>query len=336
MSRIFQITFILAALLMARPARAAETRPVSGTFIQLNRQAAARSPEQWKALLTRMRAAGINTLIIQWTAETPVLYFKDREMDFTEQFDVVERLLEAERGLRFSIFLGLQHDPAFWNEITARDKALRDYFLVRQAQNQRLQAALLKAFGQRDDWVGYYLPDEIDDLAWRDAARRKLFQDYLRQTVGSLRAHDSWRPVAISAFFRGRTAPGIAAANLAHLTAGTGLDTLLLQDGAGGGDPPDDVLPLYYQALLKVLATKPEPWAVVEAFRQTSAPDAPFAAKPAPADDFIRQLKAAAGFKRRILFSFPDYADPERGPEARALYQVLSGSSAPPSTPERN
>lgn len=334
MKNIFHIACLLAVLLLPGPGRTAENREVTGAFIQFNRQAAGRSVPEWKALLDRIRAVGIDTIIVQWTAEAPVLYFKDKDLEFKEQFDAVERLMAAERGMRFSVFLGLQHDPAFWNEITARDKALRDYFLVRQAQNRRLQASLLKAFGQRDDWVGYYIPDEIDDLSWRDPARRKLLADYLQATIKNLRDHDTYRTIAISAFFRGRTAPGIAAENLAEVTADAGLDYLLLQDGAGNGDPPEDVLPLYYQALLQQREKQPELWAVLEAFRQTSGPDKPFAAKPAPPDDFARQIKAAAGFKRRILFSFPDYADPERGPEAKALYQSLGGLSGPPNKQE--
>lgn len=324
MNGFFRIAFILAAMLLPWTGRAAAGAGVSGAFIQLNRQSAAYSTEQWKALLTRMRAVGIDTVIIQWTAEAPVLYFRDQDLDFEEQFAAIERLLEAARGMLFSIFLGLQNDPSFWKEITARDKALRDYFLARRAQNERLQAALLKAFGYRSDWVGYYIPDEIDDLSWRDPERRRFLQDYLRGTVRSLREHDAHRLIAISAFFRARTAPGLFAANLNELTIDTGLDYLLLQDGAGNNDPPDDVLPLYYHALLKLRRERAaELWAVLEAFRQTSSQGKPFAAKPAPPEDFTRQIQAGSGFKRRILFTFPDYANPEQGAAAQMLYESL-------------
>ena len=318
----------MAVMLMSWTGGAAVDAGVSGTFIQLNRQCAAYSTEQWQALLTRMRAVGIDTLIVQWTAEAPVLYFRDKNSDFKEQFDAVERLMEAARGMSFFIFLGLQNDAAFWKEITARDKALRDYFLVRQAQNERVQAALLKAFGKRDDWIGYYISDEIDDLSWRDPSRRRFLEDYLRATTKSLRDHDTHRTIAISAFFRARTAPAVVVGTLNALTADTGLDYLLIQDGAGNGDPPDDVLPLYYHALLNIRRGRaPELWAVLEAFRQTSDNEKSFAAKPAPPDGFSRQIQAASGFKRRILFTFSDYVDPERGAAAQALYQSLGGHS---------
>lgn len=324
------VFIIFATALMPSSGRTAVDAGVSGTFIQLNSQSAAYSTAQWKALLTRMRAVGIDTLIIQWTAEPPTLYFKDKDLDFKEQFDTIERLMEAERGIRFIIFLGLQNDPSFWKEITARDKALRDYFLERQAQNERIQAALLKIFGQQDDWAGYYIPDEIDDLSWRDPVRRHFLEDYLRGTIRSLREHDYYRAIAISAFFRVRTEPEVVVKNLVALTADIGLDYLLLQDGAGNNDPPEDVLGLYYRAILNIRQTHaPELWAVVEAFRQTSGKGKPFAAQPARADDVTRQILAASGFKRRILFSFPDYVDPERGAAARALYEILGSPLSP-------
>lgn len=336
MHRSSQIACLLATiLLLPLTGQTSEDRGVSGAFIQLNRQAAARPVEQWKTLLARMRAIGIDTLIVQWTAEPPVLYFKDEDLDFKEQFDAVERLMEAERGLRFSVFLGLQNDPSFWKEITAREKALRDYFLVRQAQNERLQAALLMAFGQQEDWVGYYIPDEIDDLSWRDAGRRQLLKDYLRATTKSLRQHDRHRAIAISAFFRGRTAPSLVANTLRDLTDDTGLTHLLLQDGAGNSDPPDDVLPIYYQALINIRRDRaPELWAVVEAFHQTSGSGEAFAAEPTAPEDFARQIRAASGFKRRIVFTFPDYVDPERGTAARALYHSLGAPLILPEKPE--
>ncbi len=260
-----------------------------------------------------------------------MLYFKDKNLEFKEQFDAIGRLLEAARGMSFSILLGLQNDPSYWKEITARDKALRDYFIVRRAQNERIQTALLKAFGKRDDWVGYYIPDEIDDLSWRDAGRRGLLQDYLRATTKSLRDHDAHRTIAISAFFRARTAPAVVAGTLNALTADTKLDYLLIQDGAGNGDPPDNVLPLYYRAIRDAQQSRsPELWAVIEAFRQTSANAEPFTAQPAPPESFQKQIRAAAGFPRRIVFAFPEYIAPDRGPAARALYELLGRQAGLP------
>jgi len=303
---------------------AASGGEVSGAFIQLNRENAAWPVERWKNLLGEMRNVKLDTVIIQWTAEEPALYFKDAGLPFKEQYDVLERLLEAARGKNLAVFFGLQNDPAYWKEITGRDKVLRDYFLVRLARNERLQAALLSKFGTRADWAGYYIPDEIDDLSWREDARRNILKDYLRQTIQSLRKADANRPVAISAFFRARTAPAVFTKMLRHLTGDIGLTYLLIQDGAGSGDPPLELTPMYYRSLLGNGRWQgPELWVVLEAFRQTSGKAAPFSAEPAPPERFSRQIQDAAGFKRRIIFSFPEYISPERGPAAGALYESL-------------
>lgn len=306
------------------PGWTAPAAEVSGAFIQFNRANAAWPIDRWKTLFNEMRNIGLDTVIIQWTAEEPVLYFKDDALPFKEQYDALERLLEAARGQNLSVFLGLQNDPAYWKEITGRDKVLRDYFLVRLARNERLQAALLKKFEKRADWIGYYIPDEIDDLSWRESARQDILKDYLRQTIQILRKADANRPIAISAFFRARTAPTVFTKTLRHLTGDIGLNYLLIQDGTGGGDPPLEVTPMYYRSLLgDGQWHEPGLWLVLEAFRQTSGKADQFSAEPAPPERFARQIQAAAGFERRIIFSFPEYISPGRGPAARALYESL-------------
>jgi len=321
----------LSQALFKLPARAGPGGGISGAFIQLNRANAGWPAERWERVFGEMAGIKLDTVIIQWSAEDAVLYFRDENLPFREQHDALERLMEAARGRNFSIFLGLQNDPAFWKEITARDRVLRDYFLVRQAQNEHLQKALLRKFGDRADWAGYYIPDEIDDLSWREKARRQILKEYLARSIQELRKADPGRPVAASAFFRARTAPEIVANNLHELTAGIGLDYLLIQDGAGNDDPPEDVLGMYYRALpCSRQPRAPELWAVLEAFRQTSVPGDDFSAEAAPPARFRQQIRAAAGFKRRIAFSFPDYISPGLGPGGKALYESLSGGTATP------
>ena len=328
--------FIILAMASAvPPGLAATDGKVSGTFIQLNRANASWPVERWKNLFKNMQNIKIDTVIIQWSAEEPVLYFKDKDLPFNEQYDALERLMEAAQGFDLSIFLGLQNDPAYWNEITGRDKVLRDYFLVRRAKNEHLQASLLNKFGNRANWAGYYIPDEIDDLSWRENKRRDILKNYLKQTIESIRNKDTKRPIAISAFFRTRTAPSVFTNMLFNLTDNIGLDYLLLQDGAGNNDPPLDVTPMYYRALsAKGQERAPEIWIVLEAFRQTSGQIKEFSAEPARADDFLRQIQVTDGFKRRILFAFPDYVDPDLGPAAQALYKILGGHYCPPEKQE--
>ena len=200
------------------------------------------------------------------------------------------------------------------------------------ARNEKLQRQLLEHFGDRQEWVGYYIPDEIDDLTWRAPARGAFFRDYLSLLTQRLRTNDATRTVAVSAFFRGRTAPDIFARTLLSLTtnAASRVDTLLVQDGAGVGDPPVEYMPVYFKTLSEMgTAGAPHLWGVVELFDQTSRGTEPFAAVPAAPARVAGQIAAVAPYVERLVaFTFKDYADPARGPAAAALHRSLSEPAA--------
>jgi hypothetical protein len=319
----------LAVGLAAATALGAPPKP-TGTFVQLTRAVATNSVADWRTDLAAVKAAGMDTLIVQWTAEAPVAYFAADTNDLPmcpETYATVERLFEAAGDSGLSIYLGLMNDPGYWKAITGRDRVLRDYFLLRVARNERLQKQLLARFGHHREWVGYYLAEEIDDLTWRSPSRAALLRNYLSLMTGRLKLNDPGRPVAVSAFFRGRTAPDIFARTLLDLTTNSAqrVDAILVQDGAGADDPPLAYIPLYYGALREAwTAEAPQLWGVVELFAQTSAEGKPFTAVPAGPSRVARQVAAAAPLvDRLVVFTLKDYADPSRGAEAARLHQML-------------
>ncbi len=322
-NRILGTAFVAAALFAS--CAWALAGGVTGTFVQLNRASANLSVEQWAAALDRMSSAGIRTIIVQWSAEGSISYFRT-DLPFTEQYPALEHLFAAAKGKDFQIVLGLQNDPGYWKQIGARDRVLRDYFMTRVGQNIAVQKALLKKFGSDPDFTGYYIPDELDDLNWRAPDRRAIARQYLSTLASELRAADADRPTAISAFFRGRTAPDLFAANLAGLfDTPHHLDIVMVQDGVGVGDPPQEYVSIYFKELRQSWPkSAPALWGVIEAFEQTSKSDEPFAARPAPAGRLRDQIKTAEPFfDRLILFTFLDYADSSSGAGAQPLFEVL-------------
>lgn len=308
------------------PAPRCEAARPTRSFVQLNRDRAATTEAGWREDMRLMKDLGLRTIIVQWCAEPGILYTEADVPSYPERFATIERLLAAAAKEEMTVHLGLFHDPNYWTEITARDRVLRDYFLVRVAENERIQRTLLDRFRDCRAWVGYYIPDEIDDLTWRDPTKNALFGDYLRLLCERLRANDPDRTIGISAFVRGRTDPDVFAKTLLRI-AGTGRpDRLLIQDGIGVGDPREQYLPMYYAALRKhwnLAETKLG--CIVELFAQTSAPGEPFAAVPADPARVRRQLQHAAVFDDDVtFFTFQDYAHPNLGPEADALYKGLS------------
>jgi hypothetical protein len=303
----------------ASPACAGELK---ATFIQLNRASAINTVTDWEASLRKIRDAGLDTIIVQWTADDGLAYFES-ELPYRETFNVVERMLTAASGKGLKIHLGLVNDPTFWTQITARDRVLRDYFLARITQHLRVQKELLRKFNGYPEWVGYYVPDEIDDLTWRHENKQDLLQDYLRGLLSGLRKSDSKRTVGISSFFRARTAPDIYAGMLKQVVSG--FDQVMVQDGVGVGNPPPRYVPLYFKHLRETWpADGPALWCVVEAFRQVAHDSQTFTAVPAAPDALAHQVEEAAPyFAHLVLFSFLDYADPARGAEAARLFEYL-------------
>lgn len=333
----------------------------SGSFIQLNRSLAEQPVEAWRDLLETMKSAGLDTVIVQWTSEPPIVYFDyriDISDEFTEYYTAIEHLFLANQDVGLDVYLGLQNDPDYWSQIQGRDRVLRDFFLVRLAQNEHIQKELLDRFDANPAWQGYYIPDEIDDKTWRHPSKRSLIRQYVHHMAERLRVNDADRDILISTFFRGRTSPRIVAENLLDIVSGSEVDALLLQDGVGTGDPPVDYLGAYYDAILSAWKqaptpatnavpedaeantepspasedrsaqespdSRPELWAIVESFRQTSAPGDPFSAEPTGAETLRQQMtEAAESFDTMILFTYPDYMLPSLGPKAAKLDEEL-------------
>ncbi len=313
----------MAILLFSGSAMAAGS---TGTFIQLNRGVAEKTVEQWRQDFEQMTKAGITRVVVQWVADDKVSYFA-QGADAGESYPVLERMFAGMGGTGMEVYLGLRHDPGYWTEITGREVTLRDYFLIRQRHNLGVQKALVKAFGGQAAWKGYYLPDEIDDKSWRADGRGKLMRTYLHDMARAVKREDASRPVAVSAFFRGRTSPDVYARTLRGLVVETGVDEVLIQDGCGESDPPFRYLPDYYKAIRTEWTNTQSPsvGCVVEAFRRVATTNGVFAAEPAAGGQLQAQLKLAREhFDRVLLFSFLDYADPDLGPGGAAAYQAIS------------
>ena len=103
---------------------AASAWAVNGTFIQLNRASAEMTVDDWRADLEQMAEAGIDTLMVQWSSESPIAYFNtgaSRVKYISENYFVLEKLFEANREIGHQVYLGLQNSSRFWSQIKSRD-----------------------------------------------------------------------------------------------------------------------------------------------------------------------------------------------------------------------
>lgn len=225
----------------------------------LNRDAAV-SPAQWQQLWRATAAHGGKTLIVQWSAYG--------DSDFGGAQGWLANSLREARAQGLELVLGLYMDPAYYQRLEALDgDGLNSYWKAQLGRS-------LSHYQQvRKDWnlevVGWYLPMELDDLHFRDPARREALYGQLQAFNRQLD-----KPLHLSAFSAGTLAPRVNAAWLEQLV-GLGL-TVWWQDGAGTGRLPPLVRQGYEQALPCRVGV------VREAFRQVSAPGQAFRAEPAP------------------------------------------------------
>lgn len=325
------IVFAAALAVAARPYLAAAA-DASGTFVQLS-PGTAKMSAAWAADFGQMKQIGIDTVIVQWSAEEGISYFTN-DLPFAEFHTSIEAILRAAEQEGMGVYLGLQRDPRYWDHVTSRERVLKDYFEVRIAQNEKLQLEMLKRLGTRASWKGYYIPDEIDDINWRISEKTPIMRGYIARMSESLHANDDGRAILASAFYRMRTAPDVFASNLADLVGGSRLTRILVQDGLGAGISwkyAERYVPVYYEALARALATSGVSLGiVVEAFARASSPGEPFAAGPAAPERVGKQLEMAERHARQIVyFTFPNYIDPDlRSPAAATLYEALKASAA--------
>jgi hypothetical protein len=219
--------------------------------------------EQWRGLWQQTRAQGYGRVIVQWSA------FGDERFDQNNW--LLESLMEAHRqGL--SLVIGLAADPAYFQ--TVLQPGWKDSFagywatLQRQslAQHQRLQPLLVQ---KQLPVEGWYIPAELSDRLFAERKRRVETRDQLLLLAQRLN-----RPLHVSAYSNGQLSPEANALWLSSLEQ-AGLQ-VWWQDGEGLHDLPAPARQAYLQALPCAIGV------VREAFRQVSAPGAPFAAVPAP------------------------------------------------------
>ncbi|SHF70860.1 protein of unknown function [Modicisalibacter ilicicola DSM 19980] len=235
------------------------TAQADGTlFYQPQEADTALDQEQWQEVWQRSRDQGVRTLIVQWT--------RVGEQDFGGSGGWLAAALHAAQDQGLELILGLDHAPDYYQVLP--DTQRFDTYWRRQLSLSLAQRRRLLNEWQLDP-TAWYLPLELDDWLFREKGTR---QELHRQLSGFVARLD--RPLHLSAFSGGFLAPSVFADWLASLEA-LGLK-VWWQDGRGTRALPAAVRQAYEDALDCRIGI------VHEAFRQTSAEDAPFKADPAP------------------------------------------------------
>lgn len=290
--------------------------PLGGTFLQPTLADLDRDPAYWRGLLAEFRALGMTQVIVQW------LRYGPHSLE-----PILSPLAAAAAETGIALHLGLAFDPAYWGLLAEPEAELaRHLGRWRAASLDVAERAL-----DRCNPAGWYLPEEIDDLAWVGFARRDLLVEHLARSTAGLAHLAPGRPVAISTFIGGRGEREEFLTAWRQVWAAADL-TVMVQDGQGVHRLPDDRLRPYLHGIADAARHFRRRWAIViEMFEQLSGTpldDAAFSARPAPLSRVARQIALGQAFPEagRVAFAAREYMLASPAPGEASLAELYRRS----------
>ncbi|MFL6416256.1 MAG: DUF4434 domain-containing protein [Bryobacteraceae bacterium] len=311
---------------------------INGTFLQLLSEHNQWPQSRWSELFGYFQQLGLRFLILQWSViDDTAFYPSDRFKSATTS--TIEAVLKEADDHGISVRLGLIQDSDYWTRIAGDTVSVKTYLDSVRVRSLTAAQELAKLMTGHKSLAGWYIPQEVDDVTWRDRQTREALTEGVSSIVVGLRKLTPKLTISISAFAQGQASPKGFEEFWSNFFASTKLDCVLFQDGVGVNKLQISEVPLYMSAL-KQAATKAGRRAdvVVELLEQTSGPpidEKAFHAKPATMERIERQLKSIEQFgpEEVIGFSVPEYMTPLGGPQAAELYEryrdYLNGSPAP-------
>lgn len=273
MKRLLGVMLAMAMLLM--PEASAEMIAI---FYQPQLRDRDLPAERWPALFTATRAAGFDTVVLQWTRHGEA--FAD-----VEGRDWLRQRIEQARAAGLRVVLGLYADPAFFDRLAQPPSALKRYLSVLRAQDLELARTWARTL-QSDAIDGWYLTLEIDDLHWRDSIPRRQLARHL--AIETRKLHSILpRPVYVTSFFTAQMPPDAYADLIRDLDV-RGLH-IWVQDGAGTGRL-DAAGRAPYLALSAQCDATAMRGLIFEVFQQIDSTEGQFHARPLPLPEMSAAL----------------------------------------------
>lgn len=298
---------------------------LGGTYLQLTAAHLEWREHDWVEMFQHFEALGLSQLIVQWSVYED-WHFYARPGAMAHDVLPIETVLKLADRAGMRVWLGLASEERYWREIAGKPDGLKTYLDDLRGRSVRIAEELIPIVGRHASFAGWYIPQEIDDLSWREREHRALLYAYLGGLSHALNALRPGASVAVSGFANGSLDPlALREFWISLLREATAVDTVLFQDGIGAGKLDLYELPLYTDAIRQATdATGRNVVAIVELFDQIAGPpldEQHFAAVPAPLPRILQQLEHAHGYAPLVVaFSVPEYLSPKGGEAARTLY----------------
>ncbi|MFL6352994.1 MAG: DUF4434 domain-containing protein [Bryobacteraceae bacterium] len=294
---------------------------LNSTFLQLTVQHKTWTDAQWADLFDYFRLLQLSEVIVQWTAYDDLLFYA--RPNASSDSPLARILAQASRtGLK--VWVGLYLDSEYWSRV-AEGQATSAYLSGLRERSLAIARDLTPLMKQQPAFLGWYLPEEIDDSNWQiPEARRELLR-HLGFVSGRLHELTPGVGIAISSFSNARASPAQFRDFWADAFHSNVLSRVLLQDGIGVHKLELNEFPLYAAALAEVARSAGREFGiVVELFQQTAGlplDKGRFRASPAPWERVRAQMAIAHRFTRYVVgFSVPEYMTPVGIRGAEQLY----------------
>jgi hypothetical protein len=297
------ITFFLGALFTLVPG------PLDGTFITIDQ---CRDPRIWEAEFRLMDMAGLDTIIVRETADMTMkdAFYPTQQPGMVSDcpYDRVGMILALAERYDMEVYLGL----VFGSGTSSPNPGeLRETMLYASAWTAR---ELTERYGDYPAFTGWYLTPEAVANDWvfrRDHYRIQFHYDL----VMAIRAVDG-RPIASAPYvIPNSTWQPVSIEQMREFSQNyvlqTGVNILILQDGAGASNRSlDDIGMIFEAASAGIAGTGAQIWADIEAFRVQS--DGRYVSAGAPAV-MAQSERVEPVVEKTVTWTFQHYMSPFSG-----------------------
>jgi len=320
---IFGVVFVLSMLNHASgEAEKISSHPtrIHGTYIQLWSYHDDWDYGRWRRLFYYFRRLGLKQLIVQWT-----VYDEADVMPGSLKVGPLETILKLADDAGIRVLVGLGSGPNYWEKIQQPPESVKEYLKYKLQRSSVIAKELFPLVNKHGSFNGWYIPEEIDDVNWRNIKSRRVLFFYLRDLSAHLKKITPNQPVAISCFSNAAMSPSDFEKFWRDLLKTTKIDIILFQDGIGVNKLTFEKLPVYLEAVQKAVEKNDRQLQVViEIFSQTNGHPVDqddFQAIPASLSRIKRQMSLSSAYTSNIIaFSVPEYMTPLGGAKARQAY----------------
>lgn len=314
------ILLVLAALGVYAQSTFIEPARIDATFFQPLSAHQKWSSAQWDKLFVSLKTLKISRLIVQWSVHDEQRFYAE-----LGQASLLENVLAAADKNGIQIVVGLVNDSIYWDKMQTPLAYRETYFQSLQDRSLFTLNELAPRVLAHSSFQGWYIPQEIDDINWRDPAAEKMLTKYLLAITDALYEATPTKKIFISGFVNAGTDPAYVKGLWSRLLESSPhLDGVLFQDGIGAGKLKLPELSTYFDVLERVARERGRSFQpVVEVFRQIAGEPIDhqaFRAVPAPFARVLEQLRVASKYSSSVaVFSAPEYMLLEGNDDAKAL-----------------